>query len=62
MIGCFNYPITLSDYNYTEWLVRYKAGDAPITFEEIVMLMINWVSERTWLDILLGTSAANVGA
>ena len=34
-------PITLSDYNCTEWLVIYKTADAPITFEEIVMVMIN---------------------
>ena len=33
--------ITLSDYNDTEWLVKYKAADAPITFKEIVMVMIN---------------------
>ena len=25
----------LSDYNYTEWLVKNKAANAPITFEEI---------------------------
>ena len=30
----------LSDYNCTEWLVKYKESDAPITFEEIVMVMI----------------------
>ena len=30
----------LSDHNCTEWLVRYKAADAPITFEQIVMVMI----------------------
>ena len=35
-----NSPITLSDYSCTEWLVKYKADDAPITFEEIVMVMI----------------------
>ena len=46
MIGCFNCPITanclitLSDYNCTEWLVKNKAANAPITFEEIVMVMI----------------------
>ena len=34
-------PITLTDYNCTEWLVIYKTADAPITFEEIVMVMIN---------------------
>ena len=31
----------LSNYNCAEWLVEYKAADAPITFEEIVMAMIN---------------------
>ena len=35
-----NCPITLSDYNCTEWLVKYKAADTPITFEEIVMVII----------------------
>ena len=30
----------LSDYNCTEWLVKYKEADAPITFEQIVMVMI----------------------
>ena len=33
-------PITLSGYNCTEWLLKYKAADAPMTFEEIVMVMI----------------------
>ena len=37
-----NRPITLSDYSCTERLVKYKAADAPITFEEIVMVMIKW--------------------
>ena len=37
-----NRPITLSDYSCTERLVKYKAADAPITFEEIVMVMINY--------------------
>ena len=36
-------PITLSDYNSTEQLVRNKAAAAPITFEEIVMAMIKLV-------------------
>ena len=51
MIGCFNCPITgfwlqvsdysqLSNYNSTEWLVKNKAANAPITFEEILMVMI----------------------
>ena len=31
----------LSDYNCIEWLVKYKAADASLTFEEIVMVMIN---------------------
>ena len=31
----------LSNYNYTEWLMKNKAANAPITFEEIVMVMIN---------------------
>ena len=31
----------LSDYDCTEWLLRYKAANTPITFEEIVMVMIN---------------------
>ena len=55
MIGCFhalsdnrypitaNCPITLSNYNCTEWLVIYKAADVPITCEEIVMVMTNQV-------------------
>ena len=30
----------LSDYNSTEWLTKNKAANAPITFEEIVMVMI----------------------
>ena len=30
----------LSDYNCAEWLVKFKTADAPITFEQIVMVMI----------------------
>ena len=30
----------LSDYNFTEWLVRNKAANASITFEKIAMVMI----------------------
>ena len=47
MIGCFNCPITanrpitLSDYSCTEWLVTNKAANAPIKFEEIIIVMIN---------------------
>ena len=46
MIGCFNCPITancpitLSDYSCTEWLVTNKAANAPIKFEEIVIVKI----------------------
>ena len=49
MIGCFNCPIMVSDnsqlpdytdYNSTNWFVKNKAVNAPITFEEIVMVMI----------------------
>ena len=36
-----NCPTTLSDYSSAEWLVKNKAANAPITFEEIVMVMIN---------------------
>ena len=30
----------LSNYNCTEWLVKNEAADTPITFEEIVVVMI----------------------
>ena len=32
-----NWLITLSDYNCTEWLVKNKAANVPITFEETVI-------------------------
>ena len=35
-----NRQIILLDYNCTEWLLKNEAADAPITFEEIVMVMI----------------------
>ena len=35
-----NNQLQLSNYNCTEWLMKYKAADAPITFEQIVMVMI----------------------
>ena len=35
-----DYPITLSNHNSTEWLVKSKAATAPILFEEIVIIMI----------------------
>ena len=50
IIGYFNRPVTanrlvtLSDYSSTEWLVKNKAAYAPITFEEIVMVMINIIN------------------
>ena len=50
IIGYFNRPVTanclvtLSDYSSTEWLVKNKAANAPITFEEIVMVMINIIN------------------
>ena len=37
----------LSDYNCTEWLVKYKAADAPITFEQIVMMVMIKAKIRT---------------
>ena len=40
-----NYAITLSDYNSTKWLVKNKAATAPITFEEIVMVMIKFIKK-----------------
>ena len=33
--------ITLSSYNCTEWLVKNEAANAPIIFEEFVMVVIN---------------------
>ena len=61
MIGCFNCPITanclitLSNYNYTEWLVKHKAADAPIAFEEIVMAMIRLIRDQVFTkkDVLV---------
>ena len=39
----------LSDYNCTEWFVKNEAADAPITFEDIVIVMIYWgtVTDKT---------------
>ena len=36
-----SYCSRMSDYNCTEWLVKNKAANALITFEKIVMVMIN---------------------
>ena len=41
VIGGFSCPITLSAYNCAEWLEKYKAADVPVTFEEVLMVMIN---------------------
>ena len=38
-----NCPITLFDYSSTECLMKNKAANAPITFEEIVMVMIKYI-------------------
>ena len=34
----------MSDYIPTQWLVKNKAVNAPIKFEEIVMVMINAIN------------------
>ena len=39
-----NCPITLSNYSWSEWLVKNKAANAPITFEENAMVMISIIS------------------
>ena len=47
MISCFNCPITgvqlqlMSDDDCTEWIVKNEAANAPIIFEEFVVVMIN---------------------
>ena len=59
MIGCFNCPITvvrlqlavrlqLFDNKCTEWLVIYKAADAPIAFQEILMIRISYIILLGW--------------
>ena len=52
-VRCFNCPITgvrlqptvqlhrLSDFNFTEWLVKNEAANVPIGIEEFVMVIIN---------------------
>ena len=45
-----NCPITLSDYNFADLLEQNTAAYAPITFEEIVIVMIsnsNWTEWST---------------
>ena len=39
MINCFKCPITLSDDISLKKIVKIKAVTAPVTFEEIVMVM-----------------------
>ena len=36
-----NCQITLSNNNSIDWLMKIKAANVPITFEETVMVMIN---------------------
>ena len=47
----------LSVHNYT-WLVKNKAAKAPVTFEEIVMVMINSVvtQRRLWGELAVVNS------
>ena len=40
MIGCFNCPITGIRLQLYRVIGEIKAGDVPITFEEIVMVVI----------------------
>ena len=42
-----NCLITLSAYKFTEWLMKNKAANALIRFEEIVMVMIICVATLT---------------
>ena len=44
MIDSCNCLITLSDYNFADWLEQNTAVYAPITFEEILIVMINTVT------------------
>ena len=52
--------ITLSDFNCTEWLVKYNAADAPTTFEEIVMSMITYVISIAYVTHILVISISYV--
>ena len=60
MIGFLNCPITancqvtLRSYNCTDWLVKNEAANAPITFKEIVMVMIGKISFISVIDRLWG--------
>ena len=55
-----NCPIKLSDYTCTEWLVKYKAADALITFEEIVTVMISLVITVAGFSSGSGTTSAQL--
>ena len=44
-----NCPITLSDCNCTEWLVKNEAANASIILEEFVMAMIMVVVSITYM-------------
>ena len=46
MIGCFNCPITGIRLQLYRVISEIKAGDVPITFEEIVMVVIIDCSSR----------------
>ena len=52
-----NCPITRSNYTCTEWLVKYKAADAPIQFEEIVTVMISLVITVAGFSLGSGTTS-----
>ena len=60
MIGFLNCPITancqvtLRSYNCTDWSVKNEAANAPITFKEIVMVMIGKISFISVIDRLWG--------
>ena len=47
-----NCPSTVFDYKCKEWLIKNKAADAPVTFEEIVTVMIK-TTRRTTNDKML---------
>ena len=55
-----NCPIKLFDYTCTEWLVKYKGADAPITFEEIVTVMISLVITVAGFSLGSGTTSAQL--
>ena len=48
-----NCPITLSDYNFADLLEQNTAVYAPITFEEIVIVMIKRLISRCAISDVL---------